>query len=91
MVPGRFIGEEVEVKAGDFGRPLGFVWRGRNFELVEILRSWRKLDLGRAWRRRRHRDHHLVRTDARRVFELYFHRGPGRRFWVLLRELDPAA
>lgn len=49
MVPGRFIGEEVKVRAGDFGRPLGFAWRGMDFEVVEILSSWRKLDLRRAW------------------------------------------
>jgi hypothetical protein len=89
MGQGRFIDEEVEVRVGDFGRPLSFVWRGNAFEVVEVLRSWRKLDLKRAWWRRRHRDHYLVRVSGGRVFELYFHRGPGRRFWVLLRELSP--
>jgi len=45
------------------------------------------LDFKRAWWRRRHRDYYLVRIEDGRTFELYFHRGPGRRYWVLYREL----
>ncbi len=87
----KFIDEEVQVDTAEFGLPRGFVWRGRRFEVVEILSSWRKLDFKRAWWRRRHRDHFRVRTGDGRVFELYRHRGPGRRYWVLLRELPPDA
>ena len=86
MEEGRFIDEEVEVHTGEFGRLRQFVWRGKVFHVVEVLEVERKLDLKKAWWRRRHRDHYKVRTDDGRVFELYFHRGPGRRYWVLLRE-----
>lgn len=89
MVAGRFIDEEIEVETGEFGRPQAFVWRGEPFRVVEVLEVQRKLDLKKAWWRRRHRDYYRVRTQEGRVFELYFHRGPGRRFWVLLRELLP--
>ena len=51
----------------------------------------RKLDFRRAWWTRRHRDFYTVRVHTGQVFELYFHRGPGRRYWVLYKELtgDP--
>ncbi len=85
-----FIDEEVRVDAVEFGLPKSFIWRGRRFEVVEVLSSRRQLDFKRAWWRRRHRDYFRVRTEGGRVFELYHHRGPGRRYWVLLRELPPS-
>lgn len=86
VATGRFIDEEIEVQTGEFGRPCAFVWRGKVFKVAELLEVRRRLDLKKAWWRRRHRDHFRVRTTDGRVFELYFHRGPGRRYWVLLRE-----
>lgn len=85
---GRFIAAEVEVRFSQRpGPPSGFVWEGKEHEIVEILEFRRELDFRRPWWRRRHRDRYLVRTKEGRVFELYCHRGPGRPYWVLLREL----
>jgi hypothetical protein len=84
-----FIGEEVEVRrARQTGLPEAFLWRGAEHEVAEVLRRWRSLDFRQAWWRRRHRDHYVVRTRDGGLFELYFHRGPGRRYWVLYRKLD---
>lgn len=83
----RFIGEEVEVRFLEkSGPPSSFVWRGKEYRICEILEYQRTLDFQRHWRLRRHRDHYLVRTEEGSTFELYFHRGPGRRYWVLTRE-----
>jgi len=89
MSQGAFIDEQVQVEVGEYSLPKGFIWRGEKFEVAEILSFWRKLDFKKAWWRRRHRDYYRVRTVDGRVFELYRHRGPGRRYWVLLRELPP--
>ena len=84
----QFIAEEVEVHfKGKPGPPSSFTWRGEEYKITEVLSARQKLDFKRAWWRRRHRDYYLVRTEVGRVFELYFHRGPGRRYWVLYREL----
>ncbi|MGB9757531.1 MAG: DUF6504 family protein [Candidatus Bipolaricaulaceae bacterium] len=86
---GRFIDVEVEVKfAQKPGPPTSFLWEGREHKIVEILEHRRVLDFKRAWWQRRHRDWYKVRTAEGRIFELYFHRGPGRPYWVLLRELE---
>lgn len=85
---GRFIDSEVEVRfAQKPGPPTSFLWEGKEYQIVEILEFRRSLDFKSAWWRRRHRDWYKVRTADGRVFELYFHRGPGRPYWVLLREL----
>jgi hypothetical protein len=85
---GRFIDAEVEVLFVERpGPPVGFRWEGKEYRIVEVLEFRRELDFQRSWWRRRHRDWYKVRTNDGRVFELYFHRGPGRRYWVLLREL----
>jgi len=85
---GRFIDAEVEVLFVDRpGPPVGFRWEGKEYRIVEVLEFRTELDFQRSWWRRRHRDWYKVRTNGGRVFELYFHRGPGRRYWVLLREL----
>ncbi len=83
-----FIDEEIEVRlAGKPGLPEAFVWRGTEYEIVEVLEVRRILDLRTAWWRRRHRDYYVVRTDSGETFELYHHRGPGKRYWVLYRKL----
>lgn len=83
----RFIGEEIEVRfAQKPGPPTSFIWRGREYEIVEIEMAYQRLDFKRPWWRRRHRDYHRVRTDTGQVFEIYFHRGPGKRYWMLYRE-----
>lgn len=85
---GQFIGAEVEVRFQEKpGPPTSFLWEGREYHIAQILEFRRTLDFRSVWWRRRHRDWCKVRTKDGRVFELYFHRGPGRPHWVLLREL----
>lgn len=62
------------------------MWRGKNFEVEEVISSRRVLDSKRSWWRRRHRDYYRVRTREGRIFDPYLHHGPGRRYWVLLRK-----
>jgi len=84
----RFIDEEIEVRFEKKpGPPSSFHWQGREYKITEILSMRRRLDFKRAWWARRHRDHYTVRVHTGRVFELYFHRGPGRKYWVLYKEL----
>ncbi len=86
-----FISEEVEVRfAKKPGPPTSFVWRGREYGIADILARRRDIDLQHPWWRRRHRDHYVVRTQDGEDFELYFHRGFGRRYWVLSKRLSPA-
>ena len=84
-----FVGEEIEVRLeGEPGQPAWLVWRGEEHAVREIISRWQKLEMGkRPWYSRRHRDHYVVRVESGRIFELYRHRGPGKRYWVLLREL----
>lgn len=84
-----FIGDEIKVRfAKKPGPPTSFVWRGTEYEIVEVKRKWRTVDLRQAWWRRRHRDHYVVSTDTGEVFEVYFHRGFGRRYWVLYQKSE---
>ncbi len=86
---GRFIDEEIEVRfAVKPGPPTSFVWRGKEYRIEEIVSWQRRLDFRRRWWLRRHRDYYVVRTDTGQVFEIYLHRAPGRRYWVLYRELE---
>ena len=92
------------------GCPDRFVWRGALFQIVELLSEWhdyrRRGDMGRnmeprhlAMARRRGswgvgRDYFRVRTDAGRIFELYYDRAPGaggrKGGWFLYREVAGA-
>lgn len=86
----RFIDEEIEVRfAARPGPPTSFVWRGREYRITDVERVSLRLDFKRAWWRRRHREYYRVRADTGQVFEIYFHRGPGRRYWVLYKEVLP--
>jgi hypothetical protein len=86
-----FIGEEVAVSFDKKpGPPSSFVWRGEEHRVAEVRSMRRVLDVRNPWWQRRHRDYYQVKTDAGDVFELYLHRGPGRRYWVLYRRLDGA-
>lgn len=88
MTRPRFIAEEVEVRFAEKpGPPSSFIWKSTEYKIMEILSARRQIDRRRAWWRRRHRDYYLVRTDTGQIFELYFHRGYGRRYWVLYKEL----
>ena len=84
-----FIDEEIEVSISQKpGPPTSFVWRENEYKITEIRQMRRVLDFKAAWWRRRHRDYYVVKTDAGEAFEIYFHRGFGRRYWVLLRRLE---
>ena len=83
-----FISEEIEVRfAHQPGPPTSFVWRGREYAIVEVTMMRRALDFRKPWFRRRHRDIYQVRVESGEAFELYFVRGPGRKHWVLLKQL----
>jgi hypothetical protein len=84
-----FIDEEVTVEfAKRPGPPTSFVWRGVEYRIAAVEHMRRVLDFERRWFQRRHRDYLIVRTETGEVFELYRHRGPGRRYWVLYKRLD---
>lgn len=86
--PSRFIDEEIEVRFEHKpGLPSSFLWYGQEYKIEAVLEMRRKLDFKRPWWRRCHRDHYTVRVHTGQIFELYFHRGPGRRHWVLFKEL----
>ena len=85
----RFISEEIEVKLSESpGLPESIVWRGREYRVVEIEGIRRFVDLKKPWWRRRHRDYFLVKVDTGETFEIYFHRGPGRQYWVLFKAYE---
>jgi len=74
----RFIDEEIEVRfAQELGPPTSFIWHGREYGILKIEKTYRRLDFKKAWWRRRHRDYYRMKTDTGQVFEIYFHRGPG--------------
>lgn len=83
-----FIDDEIEVRfAQQPGPPSSFLWRGREYHITAIYETRRRLDFRKAWWARRHRDYYVVQTDTGELFELYFHRGPGKRHWILYRRL----
>lgn len=84
-----FIGEEVEVKCDERpGAPSAFVWRGAEYRVAKILGHRLALDRNRTWYKRRHRDYYTVETEGGEVYKLYFHRGPGRRYWFLRMRME---
>ena len=86
---GEFISEEITVLfATKPGPPTSFIWNGAEYEIAKVRQVERRLDFRTPWFSRRHRDYYLVETDAGEVFEIYHHRGPGRRYWVLYRRLE---
>jgi hypothetical protein len=83
------ISEEVEVRFEERpGPPTSFVWRGTEYRIVEVLQEHTVLDRQAAWWKRRHRTHYTVRTESGERFKLYYHRGYGRRYWMLFEKLD---
>ena len=79
-----FIWEEIEVAFEKKpGPPSSFAWRGKEYKITEMLGRRQVLDFKKQWWKRKHRDYYTVRTDSGETFKLYFHRGPGRRYWVL--------
>jgi hypothetical protein len=84
-----FIDDEIEVHfVKKPGPPTSFIWRGMEYKITEIKDMRRSLDFQKAWWQRRHRDYYVVKTETGEIFEIYFHRGYGRRYWVLYRRLE---
>lgn len=82
-----FIGEDVEVElSGPEGIPSHIIWRGKKYRILNIVATWQRLDLQRRWWKRRHRDYFLIEVENGKMWEIYRHRGPGDRFWRLVRE-----
>jgi hypothetical protein len=92
----KFIGESIEVTTeGDVKEPASFVWRGRTYEVTEVIAAW--LDWGfaagsvqRNWRTRRHRNYFRVHVSSGETFEIYVDRGPAgeRSEWFLYQQLQ---
>ena len=84
-----FIDDEIKVHfTKKPGIPTSFTWRETEYRIVEVKDARRSLDFREAWWRRRHRDYYVVKTDTDETFQIYFNRGPGRKYWVLYRRLE---
>jgi hypothetical protein len=93
-VTGKFIGEKIRVVSSkEEPAPLSFIWRGKRYEITEIVRSWHDHGFSpaaprkRSWLMRRHRNVYMVKTDTGEEFEIYLDRGSGRRDWYLYKRL----
>jgi hypothetical protein len=88
-----FIGEVITVATeGEVRRPARLEWRGRRYEIVRILASWRDYAIPaevrrKKWTMRHHRNYYHVQTDSGERFEIYFDRGAKHPEWVLLKRL----
>jgi hypothetical protein len=86
-----FVSEEIEVYfARKPGPPASFRWRGKDFAIVKCKFQGRKLDFGKRWWQRHHKDYYIVEDENHNVFQIYYNRGPRRRYWVLLKILRMA-
>lgn len=85
---GKFIGEPITVEVIDLEKPISFTWRNRQYKIIKIEASDRRLDLRSAWYRRKHRDYFIVQVEDGKRFEIYRHRVPGKPYWILTRELS---
>ena len=89
----KFIGEKIEVNFDRKpGPPTSFLWRNRGYIIQEVVDHRLHLDFGKRWWQRRHRDYYRIKTTDGELFEIYFNRGPGKRYWVLYKtitEKDP--
>ena len=84
---GKFIGERIFVEVVDLEKPTSFTWRNRQYKIIEIQASTRRLDLRSTWYRRKHRDYFIVQVESGERFEIYRHRVPGKPYWILTRQL----
>lgn len=81
-----FVSEKIEVFfARKPGPPTSFVWRGRTFKIIKCKFQGRKLDFGKRWWQRHHKDYYIVEDENRNIFQIYYNRGPRRKYWVLLK------
>jgi len=69
--------EEVEVRVeADAGMPAAFVWRGRRYEVADVIGRWRIE--GRWWADGRDREYWRVEARGGAVWDLYHDRKRGR-------------
>ena len=83
---------EAEAPAGGVREPVAFTWRGRRYEVTEILAAWVDAGFGagektRPWYNRRHRNYYRVRADGGETYVIYLDRSGSRRDWILSRKL----
>jgi hypothetical protein len=75
-----FIGEKIDVARaeGPSPRPLSFTWRGRHYDVAEVLQEWVDTGFGatpphsRMWYNRHHRRYYIVLTSDGERFKMYF-------------------
>ena len=88
----RFVGDTLHhVRTEKGGRPVSFEWKGRECQVIEMLKQWQDFDYRalaprRNWRTRRHRNYFQVRTESGECYELYCDRGTklvSPKHWVL--------
>lgn len=84
---------EMRATAGTIKEPAAFIWDGRRYEIVRILKFWFDTGFGaqqrgKAWYTRRHRNCYRVEADDGHVYELYLDRGGSRLEWHLYRRID---
>jgi len=90
----QFFCEKIEVEIRAAG-PEALLWRGKRYEVREVLRAWHDFGfpLGMrpkraGWRVRHRREYFRVLTKDGHTFELYHDRGKKRREWVLSKRID---
>lgn len=82
--------ETAAVVEGGVREPVAFTWRGRRYEVHQIINAWVDMGFGagettRTWYNRRHRNYYRVEADDGEKYELYLDRSGKRRDWVLAR------
>lgn len=84
------VSEEIEVEfTKKPGPPTAFLWRRKRYEIKRCQFMGRRLDFGRRWWQRHHKDFYLVEDEEGNLYEIYFNRGPGRKYWVLYKIIYP--
>lgn len=75
--------EQVMVER-DAGMPMAFSWRGRRYQVADVIGRWRIE--GRWWEEARDREYWRVEARGGAVYDLYLDRQGGR--WHLERLWD---
>lgn len=86
------IGVEMEARGGGLREPVAFTWRGKRYEIRQLVNAWVDTGFGagektRTWYNRRHRNYYRVEADDGQIYEFYLDRSGQRRDWVLARRL----
>jgi hypothetical protein len=85
-----FICEEIAVRCdGIPAQPVSFTWRGKEYRVVSVERSWHDWGFAQAapkkdWRSRHHRNYYHLQTEDGSAFEIYLDRGHrAKPVWIL--------